>query len=161
MVVVSIRQACDNRLAMLTLQPNLDQLERHNDESLGGTSRCTSQDRKTLGHLGDTEQVPVDLAPLVIGSELGSTLGSLHENGSRDTAVETRSTAPVSTQCPNIHILQVSIPFVLHNLLNAVQHASVVVLARDGHIALNLTARIVSIGDSTLSRTSTMLTRES
>jgi hypothetical protein len=44
------------------------------------------------------------------------------------------------------------LPFILHNLLDAVQHASVVVLARDGHIALNLTARIVSIGDSVLSR---------
>jgi len=146
---------------MLTLQPNLDQLERHNDESLGGTSRCTSQDRKTLGHLGDTEQVPVDLAPLIVGSELGGTLGSLHEDGSRDTAVETRSTAHLSTPNPVLFVSRVSIPFVLHNLLNAVQHASVVVLARDGHIALNLTARIVSVSDSTLLRTSIMLTRES
>ena len=137
---------------MLTLQPNLDQLERHNDESLGGTSRCAGQDGESLGHLGDTEQVPVDLAPFIVGSELGRTLGSLHEDGSRDTAVETRSTAPVSTQCPNIHVPQASIPFVLHNLLNAVQHTSVVVLARNGHIALNLTARIVSNGDSTRSR---------
>ena len=146
---------------MLTLQPNLDELERHNDESLSGTSRCTSQDRESLGHLGDTEQVPVDLAPFVVGSELGGTLGSLHKNGSRDTAVETRSTAHLSTPNPVLFVPRVSIPFVLHNLLNAVQHASVVVLARDGHIALNLTARMVSIGDSTLSRTSTMLTRES
>ena len=146
---------------MLTLQPNLDQLERHNDKCLGSTSRCTSEDRESLGHLGDTEKVPVDLAPLIVGGELGSTLGSLHEDGSRDTAVETRSTALLSIQRPRLGILEVSIPFVLHNLLDAVQHASVVVLARNGHIALDLTARIVSIGDSVLSRVSSMLTRES
>ena len=146
---------------MLTLQPDLDQLERHNDESLSGTSRSASQDREALGHLGDTEQVPVDLAPFVVGSELGGTLGSLHKNGSRDTAVETRSTALMSTPSPILFVPRVSIPFVLHNLLNAVQHASVVVLARDGHIALDLTARIMSIGDSTLSRIPTLLTRES
>jgi hypothetical protein len=40
---------------MLTLQPNLDQLERHDDKGLGGTSRCASQDRERLVHLGDTE----------------------------------------------------------------------------------------------------------
>ena len=146
---------------MLTLQPNLDQLERHDDESLSSTSRSASQDGEALGHLGDTEQVPVDLAPLVVGSELGGSLGSLHEDGSRDTAVETRSTALMSIPSPVLIVPRVSIPFVLHNLLNAVQHASVVVLARDGHIALNLTVRIVSIGDSTRSRTSSMLTRES
>ena len=146
---------------MLTLQPNLDQLERHDDESLSSTSRSASQDGEALGHLGDTEQVPVDLAPLVVGSELGGTLGSLHEDGSRDTAVETRSTAFMSTPCPIPSVLRVSIPFVLHNLLNTVQHAGVVVLARNGHFALNLTARIVSMVDSTLSRASSMLTRES
>jgi hypothetical protein len=86
---------------MLTLQPDLDQLERHNDESLGSTSRCTSKDRERLVHLGDTEHVPVDLAPLIVGSELGGTLGSLHEDGSRDTAVETRSTAAMSNPCPS------------------------------------------------------------
>lgn len=67
----------------------------------------------------------------------------------------------MSTPSPVLLLPRVSIPFVLHNLLNAVQHASVVVLARNGHIALDLTARIKSIGDSILSRTSTMLTRES
>lgn len=77
---------------MLTLQPNLDELEGHNDEGLGSTSRCTSEDGERLVHLGDTEHVPVDLAPLVVGSELGGTLGSLHEDGSRDTAVKTGST---------------------------------------------------------------------
>jgi hypothetical protein len=86
---------------MLTLQPNLDQLERHNDESLGSTSRCASKDGERLVHLGDTEHVPVDLAPLVVGSELRGTLGSLHEDGSRDAAVETRSTTATSTPCPH------------------------------------------------------------
>ena len=95
---------------MLTLQPNLDQLERHNDESLSGTSRCTSQDRESLGHLGDTEQVPVDLAPLVVGGELGGTLGSLHEDGSRDTAVETRSTALMSISSPTLLYLEYPYP---------------------------------------------------
>lgn len=85
---------------MLTLQPDLDQLEWHNDESLGSTSRCTSKDGERLVHLGDTEQVPVDLAPLVVGGELGGTLGSFHANGSGNTAVETRSTAVLSIICP-------------------------------------------------------------
>ena len=137
---------------MLTLQPNLDQLKGHNDKGLGGSSGRAGQNGERLGHLGDAEQVPVDLAPLIVGSELGGSLGSLHEDGSRDTAVETRSTAHLSTPNPVLFVPRVSIPFVLHNLLNAVQHTSVVVLARNGHIALNLTARIVSNGDSTRSR---------
>lgn len=78
---------------MHTLQPDLDELEWHNDESLSGTSRGTGENREALGHLGHTEEVPVDLAPLVVGGELGRTLRSLHHDGSRDTAVETRSTA--------------------------------------------------------------------
>ena len=86
--------------AILTLQPNLDELEWHNDESLSGTSSGAGKDREPLGHLGDAKKVPVDLAPLVVGSELGSTLGSFHEDGSRDTAVETRSTAPMSIVYP-------------------------------------------------------------
>ena len=67
---------------VLTLQSNLDQLEGHNDESLGGTSGCAGQDGERLVHLGDAEHVPVELAPLVVGSELGGALGSLHEDGS-------------------------------------------------------------------------------
>jgi hypothetical protein len=67
----------------------------------------------------------------------------------------------VLTQRPELRVSQVFIPFVLHDLLNTVQHAGVVVLAWNGHIALDLTARIVSTGDSGPSRTSGMLTRES
>jgi hypothetical protein len=44
MVIVSTTPQYDARLAMLTLQPDLDQLERHNDKCFGSTSRCTSQD---------------------------------------------------------------------------------------------------------------------
>lgn len=36
-----------------------------------------------------------------------------------------------------------NIPLVLHDLLNAVEHASVVVLARDGDLALDLSVRVV------------------
>lgn len=87
---------------MLTLQPDLDKLEGNNDKGLGGTSSCACENGERLSHLGDTEQVPVVLAPLIVGSELGGTLGSLHEDGGRDTAVETRSAGLVSVACSHV-----------------------------------------------------------
>jgi len=39
-----------------------------------------------------------------------------------------------------------TIPLILHNLLDAVQHAGVVVHAGYGNIALDLTIRIASVG---------------
>lgn len=40
----------------------------------------------------------------------------------------------------------ISVPFVLHDLLDAVQHAAVVVHARYRDMALDLTVRIASVG---------------
>lgn len=76
----------------LVLETNLDKLEGDDNEGLGGTSGSTGEDGETLVHLADAESVTVELAPFVIGSELGGSLGSLHENGSRDTTVESRET---------------------------------------------------------------------
>ena len=71
-----------------TLQPNLDQLEWHDDERLCRASRSTSKDGQALVHLRHAEEIPVDLAPLIIGSELGCTFGRFHEDGRRDTAIQ-------------------------------------------------------------------------
>jgi hypothetical protein len=85
---------------LLTLQPDLNQLEWRNHKSLGSTSRRTSQNRERLVRLGNTEHIPVDFAPLVVGSELSSTLRSLYEDRSRDIAVKTRNTVAMSIACP-------------------------------------------------------------
>lgn len=74
----------------LVLHANLDELEGNNDEGLGGTGGGTSQDGKRLVHLGRVEDVAPDLAPLIVGGELGGTLRGFHEDGRRDTAVEAR-----------------------------------------------------------------------
>lgn len=104
----------------LVLETNLDELEGNDDERLGGTSGSTSEDGERLVHLADTESVAVELSPLVVGGELGSSLGSLHENGGRDTAVESRET------------------LVLDDLSEAVEHASVGVSASSaGSLQLN------------------------
>lgn len=71
-----------------TLQTDLDQLEGHYHERLCGSSRSAGEDRERLVHLGDTKEIPVDLAPLIVGGEFGSTLGGLHEDGSADSTVE-------------------------------------------------------------------------
>jgi hypothetical protein len=55
----------------LILQTNLDQLEGNDDERLGGTSGSAGEDGETLGHLGDAEEITVELAPLVVCGKLG------------------------------------------------------------------------------------------
>lgn len=65
----------------LVLETDLDELERNNDEGLGGTSGGTSQNRQGLVHLVHAEHLAVSLAPFIVGGELGSTLGGFHEDG--------------------------------------------------------------------------------
>ncbi|KAI6753196.1 hypothetical protein HG531_005365 [Fusarium graminearum] len=77
----------------LVLQTNLDELEGDDDERLGGTSSGTGEDGERLVHLVHTKHLSVDLAPFIVGGELGSSLGSFHENGGRDTTVETGETS--------------------------------------------------------------------
>lgn len=72
----------------LVLETNLDELKGDNDERLGGTSGGASEDREGLVHLADAKHLAVDLAPFVVGGKLGGTLGSLHEDGGGDAAVE-------------------------------------------------------------------------
>lgn len=72
----------------LVLQTNLDQLEGNNNKRLSGTSGGTGQNSQTLGLLLHLEQVAVEGTPAVIGSELGGTLGGLHQDGCGDTAVQ-------------------------------------------------------------------------
>lgn len=76
----------------LILESDLDELEGDDDEGLGGTGGGASENGDGLGHLGEAEEVAVDLAPLIVGGELGRTLGSLHEDGRGDATVETRET---------------------------------------------------------------------
>lgn len=81
----------------LVLESDLDKLKRHDDEGFGGTGAGTSKDGEGLGHLVHGEEVAVDLSPLVVGGELGGTLGGLHQDGGGDTTVETRGTAGTET----------------------------------------------------------------
>lgn len=76
----------------LVLETNLDELEGNDDERLSGTSGSTSQDGERLVHLVHAKHLTVDLAPFIVGSELGSTLGSLHEDGGGDTTVKSGET---------------------------------------------------------------------
>lgn len=76
----------------LVLETDLDELEGDDDEGLGGTGGGTGEDGKTLGHLLLTKEVAVELAPLVVGGELGGTLGSLHQDGGSDAAVKAGGT---------------------------------------------------------------------
>jgi hypothetical protein len=57
----------------LVLETNLNELERNDDEGLGGSGGGSGKDGKSLGLLVDSESLAVELAPLVIGGELGST----------------------------------------------------------------------------------------
>lgn len=95
----------------LVLKSDLDELERndaerrmsksflaqtsHNNlhETLSGSCSGSSQDTEALAHLDLSEGIAVELSPLLIGCELGGTLGSLHENGSSDTSVKARESA--------------------------------------------------------------------
>lgn len=109
------------------------QLKGNDHKGFSGTGRGTSKDGQALVHLLDTEGLTVELAPGVIGGELGSTLGCLHENGSRDTSVESRST--VKDNEPKFRVLFVGsacLPLVAHDLLEAVHHAIVRVCASSG-----------------------------
>lgn len=72
----------------LVLETNLDELEGNDDESFSSTSRGTGEDGELLVHLIDAKHLSVNLAPFIVGSKLGSTLGSLHEDRSGNTAVE-------------------------------------------------------------------------
>lgn len=80
----------------LVLETDLDKLKGDDDKGLGSTSRGTSEDGERLVHLFDAEEVAVDLPPFVVGSELGRTLGSLHQDGRGDSTVETRETGAKS-----------------------------------------------------------------
>ena len=95
----------------LVLEADLDELEGDDDESLSGTGRSTGKDGQRLVHLGLSEEVPVELAPLVVGGELGGTLGRLHQDGGRDATVESRETG-----CPVNIILRSIWPTSLHTL---------------------------------------------
>lgn len=109
----------------LVLQPDLDQLEGHDDEGLGGAGAGSREDGEALGLLCLAEGVAVELTPAVVGGELDGTLGGFHEDGRRDAAVE-----PVEA-------------LVLDDLLEAVQHAGVVVGGTgDGGAGLELHSRL-------------------
>jgi hypothetical protein len=69
------------------LQTDLDQLKGHDHKGLGGARGGTCQHGQRLCLLLRAEQSPVEGAPAVVGGELGRTLGSLHQDGGRDTAV--------------------------------------------------------------------------
>lgn len=72
----------------LVLEADLDELEGDDDEGLGGAGGGAGEDGEGLGHLGLAEELTVELAPLVVGGELGGALGGLHEDGGGDAAVE-------------------------------------------------------------------------
>lgn len=57
----------------LVLETDLDELERNDDEGLGGSGSGSGKDGKSLGLLVDSEGLAVELAPLIIGGKLGST----------------------------------------------------------------------------------------
>ena len=75
-------------LGSLVLHADLDELEGDDDNGLGGTGGGAREDREGLVHLGLVEDAAVDLAPLIVGGELGSTLGGLHQDGGRDSSVQ-------------------------------------------------------------------------
>lgn len=56
----------------LVLEANLDQLEGNDDEGFGRTGSCASQNGQRLVHLLLAEQVAVEGAPRVVGSEFCS-----------------------------------------------------------------------------------------
>ncbi len=72
----------------LVLETDLDELKGDDDEGLGGTSGGAGQDGERLVHLADAKHLAVDLAPFVVGGKLGGTLGRLHQDGGRDTAIQ-------------------------------------------------------------------------
>lgn len=151
LVLDSLDDAVDHAVVLagggLVLEANLDELEGDDDKGLGGTGRGTGEDGEGLVHLADTKHLAVDLAPFVVGGELGRTLGSLHENRGRDTAVETGESGKnqfVShawSTCRDR--VRWKLPFILDNLAEAVDHA--VVRLGTGSIGLQLPVRLVSI----------------
>lgn len=138
----------------LVLETDLDELKGDDDEGLGGTGGGTGQDGETLGHLLSAEEVAVELAPLVVGGELGGTLGGFHQDGGSDAAVEAGGTVEEKVSTCAIHASFEggrSIPLVLDNLLEAVKHAIVVVGAGGGLSGLKLAVvYAVSFGRSAL-----------
>mgnify|MGYP005987668695 CR=1 FL=1 len=122
----------------LVLQTNLDELEGNDHKGLSSTSRGTSQDGQALGHLVDTEPAAVDLAPFIVGSGRGGTLGGCHENRSSDTTVEAGSTMN-SRSAGNLRAIaqQHNLPLVLDDLAEAVEHA--IVSFTSGSVGLQLT----------------------
>ena len=73
------------------LETDFDQFKGDNDECLGGTGGSTGQSSQALRLLLHTKQATVVRTPAVIGRELGRTLGGFHQNGGRDTTVQTGS----------------------------------------------------------------------
>ena len=61
----------------LVLHADLDELEGHDDEGLGGTGGGACEDREGLVHLGDAEDVAPDLAPFIVGCEFGCSVRKL------------------------------------------------------------------------------------
>lgn len=123
----------------LVLQADLDELEGHHHEGLGGSGRGAREDGELLVHRGDAKQVSVDLAPFVVGGELGGSLGSLHEDGRRDAAVESREAIAVSIDSLERDCWRIGhwhLPLLLDDLAEAVKHAIVGVGA--GGIGLEL-----------------------
>lgn len=62
----------------LVLQADLDELEGDDDEGFSGTGSSTSKNGERLVHLVYAEHLTVNLAPFVVGGELGGTLGGFH-----------------------------------------------------------------------------------
>ena len=73
----------------LVLQANLDELEGNDDEGFGGTGSSTGKNGERLVHLAYAKHLAVNLAPFVVGGELGGTLGGFHQDRRGDAAVET------------------------------------------------------------------------
>lgn len=74
----------------LVLETNLDELKRDDNEGLCGSGRGAGENCQGLGRLVNAEEVAVEGTPAVVGGELGGTLGSLHQDGSGDTTIQTR-----------------------------------------------------------------------
>lgn len=94
-------------LGRLVLESDLDKLKGNNNKGLGGSGGGSSENGQRLGHLGHAKGVSVKLAPLVVGGKLDGSLGGLHEDGGRDSSVQTGEA------------------LVSHNLLQTVDHGGV------------------------------------
>lgn len=130
----------------LVLQPDLDQFERHHDKCFRGSCGSASEDGQGLGGLFNTEQVTVERAPGVIGGELGSTLGSLHQDGGGDTTVKTRGTERKYTIGVNSLVREngEDLPFIANDFGKAIEHA-LVCLFTGASTGLELTENRVSM----------------